>query len=734
MTVKELIIPIRTDISKMTAGYDKAMAKTRKLQQDMHHMGTKFLRYGAVMTGVGVIAVKTFGNFEQGLNEINSLLDKSDEKHLKKYKESILDLSKKYGEGTKTITKGLYDIISAGIDAAKATDVLEASIITAKAGLTDTGVAADAITTIWNSYAGEVKSAADISDLLFSIVKKGKTTMGELAPSIGMVASLASSAGLNMDDLGASLATMTAAGLNTRIAITSLKGILTTFLKPQQDAIEVARKYGIELNSQTLKTIGLGGVLEKLKNARQEDIAVIFSNVRALTGVSAMLKNTTKYTENYTAMVNRGGAAQKAFEKVAKGVNFRMSVMWAKVKVLAIIMGEKLVPTFNKVTATIERLTGKISNLSNAQLSSIANWIVLATKITLVAGTILVLVPKIIDLIKYTKILMSVMVAHPIIAVAAAIGILTMAISKNIAEQDKAASRYASMQGRYDDLARMTKRLKLLETEYAENNSEQTLKVIENLRMKIAGMRKFIEITEEQKNKSTEATGIELTLAQEAAEQKRMISEKYFEDMILATKNAADRIKLIEKKRLSDLAAAFKSFSDGIANAWAGSLSKFVIEGGKASDAIKNIWTDIRNHVINMIAQMIARWLTFQALTAAFGPGGGIMGKLMGFAGGVTNFRGGMALVGEQGQEIVNLPPGSDVISAPQTRRILDNTTPSKTFITNINNDLSGAVFTEGKIEDTLKRITEATKDGVIEADEMVRAVNSRASDIGSEA
>ena len=36
--------------------------------------------------------------------------------------------------------------------------------------------------------------------------------------------------------------------------------------------------------------------------------------------------------------------------------------------------------------------------------------------------------------------------------------------------------------------------------------------------------------------------------------------------------------------------------------------------------------------------------------------------RVPGFAGGVTNFSGGMALVGEQGPELVNLPQGSDVI------------------------------------------------------------------------
>ena len=41
------------------------------------------------------------------------------------------------------------------------------------------------------------------------------------------------------------------------------------------------------------------------------------------------------------------------------------------------------------------------------------------------------------------------------------------------------------------------------------------------------------------------------------------------------------------------------------------------------------------------------------------------------FATGVNNFEGGMALVGERGPEIVNLPHGSDVITATESRRVI---------------------------------------------------------------
>jgi tape measure domain-containing protein len=47
--------------------------------------------------------------------------------------------------------------------------------------------------------------------------------------------------------------------------------------------------------------------------------------------------------------------------------------------------------------------------------------------------------------------------------------------------------------------------------------------------------------------------------------------------------------------------------------------------------------------------------------------------SIPGFAGGVENFGGGFALVGEQGAELVNLPKGSNVYSHGETQRMLSN-------------------------------------------------------------
>lgn len=51
--------------------------------------------------------------------------------------------------------------------------------------------------------------------------------------------------------------------------------------------------------------------------------------------------------------------------------------------------------------------------------------------------------------------------------------------------------------------------------------------------------------------------------------------------------------------------------------------------------------------------------------------------RIQGFAGGTDYFKGGMALVGEKGPELVNLPRGSSISPAHKTERIINNSNPS---------------------------------------------------------
>jgi len=309
-------------------------------------VGGGFYMLGNVLRS-GVTEAAAFG---KQMANVSTMLSDQSMSLMPRYTQQIRAMSMQFGEGTETLTKGLYDILSASIAPAKALDVLTVSVKAAKGGMTDTAAAADAITTILNSYALDASRAADVSDKLFAIVVKGKTTFAELAPSIGKVAAIASTAGESFDDLGAVLATMTQAGVQTEIAVTSLRAIILSFLKPQSDSIEMARKYGVELNSATLRAIGLTGVIEKLRNATAEELAVIVPTSRAITGFTAAIQKSKNMVANYDFILNSLGEAEKANQKMMDDSSTKLDQLSKSWIALKATIGDEVIPVLLRLT------------------------------------------------------------------------------------------------------------------------------------------------------------------------------------------------------------------------------------------------------------------------------------------------------------------------------------------------------------------------------------------------
>lgn len=358
---------------------------------------------GGIATAAFAVSVKSAAKFEEELANVSTMLDKSAMKILPKYRDGLQDLSMEFGEATDTLSKGLYDILSASIDPAKALDVLAVSAKAASAGLTDTGTAADAITTVINSYGLAAEDAGMVSDKLFAIVKRGKTTFGELAPAIGRVAATAAKSGLSFDELGATIATCTRSGINTRETMTSIAGVLKAFLKPQTDAAKLAwDEFGIKMDTTTLKTIGLTGVMKKLENATAEQLATIFGNIRGLKGMMAALGDAEGYAKDYALMLNAAGLTQEAFEKQSATLSFQLKQLKQTFNVVKVEIGTALVPTIKELTKWVMAIVVKARDWMKANpelTTSIVKWAAGVSALMLVLGPLLMILPGLVTAI-----------------------------------------------------------------------------------------------------------------------------------------------------------------------------------------------------------------------------------------------------------------------------------------------------------------------------------------------
>lgn len=293
----ELIIKIIGDDKQFKKSLNDLPNASNKAALSMNAAATAGAA-GVTALAVGLAAaVKASAEFEETFSNVITLLDKSSfatsdlETGINDLRKGVLKLRAETGESFENLNRGLFDLISAGVDAEKAIDALNVATNLAIAGATDTSTAVDGITSALNAYELSAADAQDVAEKFFTAQKFGKTTVEELSNGFGLVASSANSFGVSLDELLASVAAATTGGIQTSQAYTGLAAILANISKPTKDAADEADRLGIVFNSSALRAQGLDGFLKSITESSgftDTSLEKLFGSVEAVKTVLAI--------------------------------------------------------------------------------------------------------------------------------------------------------------------------------------------------------------------------------------------------------------------------------------------------------------------------------------------------------------------------------------------------------------------------------------------------------------
>lgn len=303
---------------------------------------------GAAVVGLGY-AVKAAGTFEAQLNTINTVAQVTPEK-LKAIGQSIRQLSRETGVSTDDLTSGYYDLVSAGISATDAQDVLNQSVKLGIGGLGTTGEAIDLLTTAINAYGGDASKAGLYADYFAQAVAAGKVTIADIASTFATAAPLAANMGVGVDELAAAIGVMTAKGETGASSLTATNAAMLALLrttpaleKLQKDlGVNFAQMAGEKGLAYTWQVIAAGAAKAKKPLIDYTGRAEALAFVLDTSGVNA---------ENYATQLDlvrkahdgEGVAAEQAAER-QQGFNFQMARLKANVNDAAITIGDALLP------------------------------------------------------------------------------------------------------------------------------------------------------------------------------------------------------------------------------------------------------------------------------------------------------------------------------------------------------------------------------------------------------
>ena len=332
---------------------------------------------GAAIAAATIFAKRSVGSFlsfDRALSEVSTLIEGT-ETEIRFLDNSAKELAATFGGTATQQVEAFYQAISAGAGSVEeANKLLQTANTLAVAGVTDITTSVDLLTTTINAYGRGNLTAAKASDILFTGVRAGKTTVDEMNVAMGRLLASTVPVGIGLEETTAALATLTASGIKTAEASTAIVAAISNIAQPSEQASAVAKQLGLDFSATALETLGLAGFLEELRlktGGSSVALRELFGSVRGFGAIFTLLNNEgKKFNETLGQIEVASGATNLAFAKVSETLSQRFNTQMAILSNFALEVGgalvSVLVPALEAFTGHLEISLGVLTALGIA--------------------------------------------------------------------------------------------------------------------------------------------------------------------------------------------------------------------------------------------------------------------------------------------------------------------------------------------------------------------------------
>ena len=472
---------------------DELSEKIKKLTEESEKAPKGFEALGNVIQALGLAKVaqeisaalfacsQSAAEFETSVAKVSTLVD-TNKVSMRSMRDELLQLSGDTGKSVNDLSDATYQAISASVEVGNAIATVDKANKLAVGGFTSSATAVDVLTTALNAYNLSADQTEYISDILVTTQNLGKTTVDELASSVGKTIPLAAAYNVEMDNLSTAYAQLTKNGIATAEAGTYIKSMLNELGDSSSNVAKVLKdetgRTFAELSSEG-KSIGdVLDVLVDSVNGNLTKFNELWGSVEAGTGALSLAKaGSDAYNDTLMAMKDSAGATELAYSKMMDTTEAASQKFSNSAQNVAIAIGDDLNPC-------LEAMYNAGSNVLNIfaswidqcpALSGAIAGLAVAIGAMGLAGAIagiVKLVPKIAEMLSLSPKIMIIVAA--IAGAVAVITALTVALSNTNKEYE---SWTASTKVNYDELQKANAEYKNACEEFGATSAEaSTLK------------------------------------------------------------------------------------------------------------------------------------------------------------------------------------------------------------------------------------------------------------------
>lgn len=297
---------------------NKTLDYVEKNSASLNHLAGNLGIVGAGLTGLAVLAVKTFADFDAAMSSVQaSTMETAGNMDL--LRQAAIDAGSRTVYSATEAAGAIEELAKAGVSTA---DILggglDGALDLAASGAIDVGDAAEIAATAMTQFGLKGSDVTHIADLLAAGAGKAQGGVGDLGAALQQAGLVANQTGLSIEETTAGLTAFASAGLTGSDAGTSFKSMLQRLTPQSKEAETLMKQLGISAYDAQGNFIGLsefaGNLQTSLRNLTPEQrnaaLATIFGS-DAVRAANVLYEQGAEGIDQWTAAVDDQGYASE---------------------------------------------------------------------------------------------------------------------------------------------------------------------------------------------------------------------------------------------------------------------------------------------------------------------------------------------------------------------------------------------------------------------------------------
>jgi len=378
-----------------------AMSETiMKHSAGIRAIGAAIAAIGGAVSGALGLAIKTTGEFEQAMANVQSVAGASADEL-----QALSGYARKMGRQTvfsaRQSADAMYYLASAGMEVNEIMGSLEATLSLSAATQSELASTTATVAGTLSAYGLAAEEAARVSNVFSAAIAGSQATMDKISTSMQYVGPVAKSMNMSLEETVAVLGSLYNANIDASSAGTSFRSAISRLIKPSKEAQEVLQRLGIEVRDAAGAILPFTNVIRQLEKQglSTADALTLFGERAGPNMLALVSRGADSLDELQRQITGTNKAAEMAATQVST-FQGQMKILRSAVEELQISIGIRLIPIATQLVKTLKDVVDNVNEWTERHpdlTNALVKFAAVAGPMVAAGGILMLLAPTLIS-------------------------------------------------------------------------------------------------------------------------------------------------------------------------------------------------------------------------------------------------------------------------------------------------------------------------------------------------